>query len=491
MAEAAVSAHARIGTGRGADQRTRGVVFTPAELQYEGLERVLGDLAGSGVNAVAVTPGVFLPGDPESGVREPPLDVDGEVRQLDRPLWGSRVAYVQRFAPYEPDPQIWAGLPYPSSEQAPPGHRADMARQMIDEARRLQMRPYIIISPTILPGLPGGHSMSGGIVQGEPHERPLPVGGRRSKRIIAGQGCPNNPSVRDLVVARVRETVKHYGDAAGLFLDWIEYTCYFPEDAFTCFCRSCERTARAQGVDWPALEEGVRALWSRLQRLTDVDLRAVIDAGTFRVLVSLADCAAIEEHQRFKATSVAGLYDLVRRTAVEAGAPGLSIGANGFPGPFSTVTGADFAVTAGSVDVVRPKFFTFHWAMMVRWYGETLMQRNPHLDESLVVAAMLSVFGISGGGYDRSLASFGMPKPGQSHPLSVADVRRKVEDVVTAVGHVDRCEAYIHSYQPVDDLDNLVRAMDETDVGGVWVQRYGYLSDAKLDRLRSRWNDGR
>lgn len=466
----------------------RGIVFTPAELAYEGLEQVLESVADRGATAVALTPGVFLPSDPERGVREPPLDVDGHVRRLDRPLWGSRVVHVDRYAPYEADPHIWQGVPYPPSRVAPPEHRVDVARQMIDRSHAVGIEPHIILSPTIVPGLPGGHSMSGGVQQADATERPVPAAGHRSDRIIAGQGCPNHPDVQALVGGRIREAAQRYPDAAGFFFDWVEYTCYFPADAFTCFCTHCERSARDRGLDWEAMQRGVRALWDRLHELTVADLRQVAEAEEgFLALLAPDDLAAVELHQCFKADSVESAYERIRAQFQRAGLPDARIGANGFPPPWDRITGAALAGAGRYAEVVRPKFFTFHWSMMVRWYTEALRDWNRDLPEAEIVRAVLAWFGISGGDRAPTAEAFGMPTPHESHPLDAADVVAKIDAVARSLDDPLRCEAYIHSYQPAADFDELLGAVGRLDIGGVWVQRYGYLSDAKLDILATHW----
>lgn len=470
-------------------ERVRGVVLTPAEIQFEGMDCVLDRINRTGANAVAISPGVFLPGSSETGVREPPVDVDGEVRELDRPLWGSRVAYVRRFSPYAPDPQIWQNVPFKAPTLAPEGYRVDVARQLIDAARQRELAAYLILSPTVLPGLPGGHSMSGGIAGGDMDERPLPISGTRSKRIIAGQGCPNNEQVRALVVARVREAVKHYGDAAGFFFDWLEYTCYFLEDAFTCVCPSCRAAAVRAGIEWEPLTQAVRDLWNRLHVLTNDDLRLIVETGTLSVLLSEAQAERVAGFWQFKARSVASLLQLIAETVRASGSPQLSIGANGFPPPWSKITGAKFGAAAPYVNCVRPKFFTFHWAMMVRWYGEAVRAWNPDLDERLIVAALLALFGMHPPHEEhrQRLSDYGMPKPTEPHPLTAADIRRKLEQVNAQVAGTARVEAYVHSYQPVKTFNELMVAMEDTEIDGVWVQRYGYLSDEKLEVLTDRW----
>lgn len=469
-------------------QRTRGVVFTPAELEYEGVDTVLDRMVDIGATAVSLTPGVFLPGTKEDGVREPPIDVEGEVRVLDRPLWGSRVAYVRRYSPYVPNPALWEGVPFRAPTPAPDSYNRDVAREMIDAAHQRGLAPHIILSPTVLPGLPGGHSMSGGTGIADASERPLPVDGKRNNRIVAGTGCPNNPAVRKLVLAQIHEALDHYGDAAGFFFDWLEYTCYFLEDVFTCVCPSCQAEAARQNLDWDRLSGALRRFHERLHRLTDRDLEAVIESGAFMSLLDEADHRDLREFWTFKARSVAGLLELIATTVHSSPTPGIKLAANGFPAPWSMVTGSQFEISAPYVDQVHPKFFTFHWAMMVRWYGESLREWNPGLDEALLVRALLVSFDIHPeSANQRLLSDFGMPTPDQPHPLSADDVRRKVEIVTRAVAGSVQVKPYIHSYQPVDTFEQVVAAMEATEIDGVWVQRYGYLSDEKLEVLKSHW----
>lgn len=474
--------------GAASGRRTRGIVLTPAELAFEGTETVLHNVEAAGANAVAITPGVYLPASADTGLREPPLDVAGHVRQLDRPLWGGNVSYVQRFAPFEPDPAIWESVPFHAPIPAPREHRVDVTRQAIDWGRQHGIDTWIILSPSVLPGLPGGHSMSSGSGHLDVDERPLPIAGERSGEAIAGQGCPNSDHVRNLVVANVREALRHYGDATGIQLDWLEYTCYFPEDVFTCVCPSCRASAMDAGLDWDAMAGGVQSLWDRFHNLNDDDLRLIAKKASLTAVLDADQRDAVRMLWEFKANSVTRLLATIDAT-VRASGFDLPLGANGFAPPFGTWTGADFATMATQAAFVRPKFFTFHWSMMVRWYGETILSWNPGLDSSLVTKALLSVFDIhpSTTRYGLDLSDYGMPEPGEPHPVSADDVRRKLADVAGEVGTTAKVEAYVHSYQPASEFDALMHAVGESSITGEWVQRYGYLSDEKLEILAKHW----
>jgi hypothetical protein len=222
----------------------RGIVLTTAEIGSEGLDTVLDAVARTGANALSTSLGVLVPGQPGDGTREPPLDIAGEARLLDRPLWGRRELYLKGFSPYEADPADWAGVAYPAPPLAPPEVRRDVPRQIIEGARARGMKAHIQISPYTLPGAPGGQSTQSGHGDGARADRPRRLDGSVAERMVAGHGCLNNPRVRALGLARLRDAARHYGDVDGIFLDWAEYTCYLLEDCFVCFCPHCRGRCR-------------------------------------------------------------------------------------------------------------------------------------------------------------------------------------------------------------------------------------------------------
>ena len=109
---------------------------------------------------------------------------------------------------------------------------------------------------------------------------------------MAGHGCLNNPRVRALGRARLREALRHYPDVDGIFLDWTEYTCYFLEDCFTCFCEHCQAAADDASYDWPRMLRDTRALWDRLHRLTPDDLDRATAAAESPLLLALMELLA-------------------------------------------------------------------------------------------------------------------------------------------------------------------------------------------------------
>ncbi len=468
-----------------------GIVLTTAEVDSEGLDVVLDNVARTGATALATTLGVLAPGRPGDGTREPPLDVAGQVRLLDRPLWGQRELYLHGYDPHGADPALWADVPYPHPPVAPPEQRRDVARRIIDGARSRGLAAHIQISPYTLPGAPGGQSIASGHGSGVAADRPRRIDGTVAERIVAGHGCLNNPGVRALGRARLREAARHYPDVAGIFLDWAEYTCYFLEDCFVCFCPHCRMAAEAAGHDWARITGDTRALWERLHRLSPTDLRrATTDAAwPFALAGDLSAYPGFAEMLRFKAATVCAAVADLRATLDAAGGGDVALEVNGFAPPWSAITGMDYGALGRVAQATRCKLFTFHWPMIARWWSESLLAWNPGLEAGAVLAAVTAALDLPtpASEHRRTLADYGMPRPDEPHPITMAALTRKLDQAVAQAGAGGPCGAYVHSYRPPAEFALVLAAAQASTAHGCWVQRYGYLSDEKLAILRAAW----
>ena len=99
-----------------AGEKLLGVTVLPEYIQSEGIEGLLDNLSRIGANAVATSPYLMEEADPETGQREPPADANaGNVRLLDRPLFGKREVWVKTAPSFEPHLPLYAGLRYQPS----------------------------------------------------------------------------------------------------------------------------------------------------------------------------------------------------------------------------------------------------------------------------------------------------------------------------------------------------------------------------------------
>ena len=474
--------------------RELGIVVTPAEVQYEGLDVVLDNVAKrAGATRVSTTLGVFEPVADGDGQREPPLDVIGHGRILDRPLWGRRVLWTRSYLPSDPDPDVYAGSPYPPPKAAPrPELRIDVPRLIIDGARARGLGVSIRISPYNLPSLPGGQTIHYGAGADVSSDRPVRIDGTVADSVLAGHGCLNNPNVRALGRARMRDALRRYPDVDTVYLDWAEYTPYFLEDVFTCFCPHCASAARARVLGWERLTRAARIAWDRLHALTPADLALASRAGPDDLARWIGAWSGLADWLSFKAVSVAAAAADLRATMDEAGCQNVALGLHGFPPPWSHVTGYEPAIVGRECQELAGKLFTFHWPMIVRWYAESILRWNPALGEADVIAAVRGALDLPSWSTEhrRSLADYSMPLPDEPHLLTPEALTRKIDQLVAlARGSGAKVSAYLHSYRPADEWRQVLRAARASEADAVWVQRYGYLSDEKLDIIREEWGE--
>jgi hypothetical protein len=456
-----------------------GIVMAPSAVQYEGLDQVLDNIAATGAQAICTSLGLSLPAEPGRGHREPPLDIDGWERLLDRPLWGKRELWLQGYRTHEVDEALFAATPYrPGGALAPVELDRDLPHKILAAAHARALRANVQISPTVVPGLRA---------EDQPHgvDGSLPVGERR----VARQGCLNNPAVRAYALALVRDTVRHYPEADGLFLDWAEYTVYDLTDHFGCTCPHCAEAAMRAGHDWARIRRDVLAAWEAAHRLTARDLERLQRLATRpgEVLELVQRYPGWLDFLRFKAETVVELYRAFRQAMDEEGGAQMELGANGWCPPFSRSTGMDYRALAGVVQSVRPKLFTFHWSALPRWYGQTLLAWNPTLSERQVLDTLVEVFDLPDHNAPRSFAQYHIPAPEEDHPATPDSWRIKIDEVVDQVGGRVPCHILAHSYRSEAQWKRMIAVCRDSRAEGMWVQRYDYLSDAKLEALRGMW----
>ena len=74
--------------------------------------------------------------------------------------------------------------------------------------------------------------------------------------------------------------------------------------------------------------------------------------------------------------------------------------------------------------------------------------------------------------------------------MSAAAQSRKIDLVLAQAGTGLAITPIVHGYGPPDDFLRRFRIVAESRAHGIWINRYGYLSDAKLDAVGDLWRGG-
>ena len=128
-----------------------------------------------------------------------------------------------------------------------------------------------------------------------------------------------------------------------------------------------------------------------------------------------------------------------------------------------------------------------HWSLIVKFWGDVLLATNPGLDERLVVRAIVHLLDLDDGDGPSRIADYGYPAPDEPHPIPTSAQVRKLNQVMAATRGQTQVYALVHGYGPLDDFRRRLQLVADSPVDGVWINRYGYLADEKLDAIREIW----
>ncbi len=162
-----------------------------------------------------------------------------------------------------------------------------------------------------------------------------------------------------------------------------------------------------------------------------------------------------------------------------AGGADKALVANLFPVRWSHVSGARPERLAGVADALGIKLYTMHWPMMVRHYADALHAANPTLERAALTRAVARLLDVLDGAAPAELA---YPAPDQPHGAGPRAQARKIEAAGRAAGATP-VMAIAHGYGPLADFEARLRIAWRAAGGRVWVNRYGYLADPKLDAI--------
>jgi len=471
-------------------RRFLGVTVTPPYIQSEGVQAVLDGLAAAGVTAVATSPMVAEAVEPSPYIhdsnpnlrREPPIDGGaGTVRHVTRQLWGRNEAWL-RFEPsYDPDRSIYKGLKYQPPQ---PGQitstQGVIIQQFIDGAHARGMEAYFQLDAVLIPGL-------------RPEDLPtLPDGTQPRARMVQSAAVASD-DVRAYAVAQTRDVLKAYPDIDGLRHDWPEHPPYRLGDAFLDFSPHARAAAGRLGFDFETMRRDAQALYERLDRLTNSDLTPLLDyrSASFELMRVFADRPGIAQVLRFKAALTVNYIRELRAAMDGASRPQRKkLSPNGFPPPLSLLSGMDFASVSRYADSINMKLYTMHWPLIVYFYAQELLERNPSLDERIVVRAVSSLFDFEDADLGITLKDYFYPRPHVRHRAGLRAQARKIRQASTAMGRQADLFPVVHGYGPDDDFERRLRVAWYAGTRGIWINRYAYLGQEKIAMIATLGNAG-
>ncbi len=440
----------------------------------EGIDSVLQNITRCGATAVACNPTVTSPAPDGTGSFQPPDDAGSSPRLFDRKLWGRRSLWVRGSPSYVPKIDYYSDTPYkPRKADDLTKDYGYVIAEFISEAVSAGLKVYLQVGavqpPNIrdddLPRLPDGR---------------LPVNRMANTASLA------SPAVRSYIRAYVRDLVEAYPQITGFRPDWPEYPCYKLDEAFQDFGPHVMNWGTDHGYKMCPMKDAVGKFYKTIHgELKNEDLWdwASPDFGRFAFVNFLRGNPHIAEWFRLKADLSVDILREWREALTAYGGDEKELSANTFMPPYTLLTGFDFGRASEFCNAFSPKLYTMHWTAMVEFWGRVILDNNLELEEGLVVRSLANLFDLGDEIHAESLSDYGYPKPDQPHAVADSPQKRKIRQVRSSAGKNVSITPLVHGYGPTSDFARRLALVAESSVDGLWINRYGYLGDDKLDLI--------
>ncbi len=313
----------------------------------------------------------------------------------------------------------------------------------------------------------------------------LPDGSLPKVRIDSN-GSLASPNLIAYENAFIRDLCQAYPNIDGFRVDWPEYPPYTLDGVFLDFSEHAAKAAERLGLDFKRMRRDVGALRNTLlSGLTDTMLADALehDGGRHRILQTISAGPGIADWLYLKSTLSTELLQGFRQTITAASGPKTELIAQAFPPPFSIPSGLSPHRLSGVIDSVQPKFYTMHWPTILRFYGDAIMTANPRLSDSLLVKALVRFLDIADDDGLPHLSDYHYPEPDEVHPVGTGSIARKIRQARQEAGDIP-VTALAHGYGPLADVGARLEAAWHSSGGRVWMNRYCYLTNEKLDQIK-------
>ncbi|HVE50112.1 MAG TPA: hypothetical protein VNG69_10905 [Casimicrobiaceae bacterium] len=449
-----------------------GVTVMPEWFAYEGIDAVLDRVEALGATAIATSPYVLEEAPDGIGAREPPLDAGaGSVRPLDRALFGRHALWVRTAPSFEHDFARYRGLRY---QPSPPDELTRRQSDLIDNVVQRASERGVVVYLQVMAASPPGYRVQ--FSSANDDDACLGPDGRRHDQRVDRNASLASAHVGAYTATLVAELAQRYPDVHGFRLDWPEYPPYDFRSALFDFHPSAKALMEARGNPPSRAAFDVLAWGEALRREVVRDPSSAFDGEIW--------CAAFDARGPFaalreaKQDAVLALVARVRAALDALPGPRRRLELQAFPPPLHMFSGFPFDRLTGLVDAVGIKLYTMHWPMIARFWARDLVGTSLHLEDDASVA-LARAFGF----VDARVAANELhyPEPGERHPVGERAQIAKIESAIALAGDVPVI-AFAHTYGPLDDVAQ--RACLAASSGApVWLNRYGYLSNAKIAAL--------
>lgn len=446
-----------------------GITVLPEYIQSEGIKAVLDNLERLKCTAVTTSPYVAQEAADGQGAREPPEDAGlGTKRLLDRPLWSRRELWMTAAPSFVPNKELYGDGPYQPDEASPLTHKeGPLIRQFLAAAKDRGLRTYL----QVMAAIPPCYRVQFG--NPTPEDLPLLPNGKPAPIRVDRNATLASSNLRAYLRGLIQDLINAYPECDGLRFDWPEYPPYHFLSLLTDYNPQVAPVAEAMGIDLSRLAEAVT------KSCPDDMIRKAVqdDVSPGDALAQLRQGnTAWNDHFRLRERLVQDFISFLRQEVDAANGATKRLFVQGFPPPWDQLSGFAAGTVNGLADDVAIKFYTMHWPMIGANYTRYISSFY-EIPESQISAYFRRHF-MGQREATNACGPLQYPSPEVPHAISA----QAIADKVSAFASADTI-AIAHGYGPVKDVAERFEAAIDATGGFVELNRYAYLSDAKIEAL--------
>ncbi len=446
--------------------RHLGVTVLPEYVQSEGCDSVLSNIADTlGATAINTSPYVAAACPPGEGHREPPVDAGaGDVRLLDRRLWGASEVWMKTAPAFAPNNSYYGQGPYrPDPADTLTYVEKDRLTEFLSAARLRGLSTSLQIMAAIPPCY---RVQFGGPVA---EDQPLMPDGQPVPDRVDRNASLASVNLRRYMRGLIRDLCEAFPDVDALRFDWPEYPPYDFRSLTADYNPQVAPFAQEIGIDLQSLQAAI-SNGHLERRLAEAFVRRLPLATVLEELRTRD--RAIDDHFRLRAHLVVRYTTFLSDTVTEASGGRVDVILQGFPPPWSLLSGFDAAADGARKAI---KFYTMHWPMIGANYAEHI---STYLDlprTKIDTAIRRNLLGAT----DLDRPQLRYPGPQTPHDIDAEAIIGKV-----SAFNSPEVVGISHSYGPSADVVARFAALYAATDGRIEINRYGYLSDEKILALR-------
>jgi hypothetical protein len=456
-----------------------GLYVFPEHFQIHGVKHVLDNIQ-SRIPCSSITTQAYVmePSNGSEGHLEPPQDAgDGDVRMLDRELWGKRRLRVTTAPSFSPDPKLYTKTRYNPPQPTHLTMRAgEVVAAAIAETKARGMKVYIQIQAAC----PPGYRVQFGQLLDE--DVPLLPNHDAYPSRVDNNGTLASADIIEYGKGLIQDLAKNYPNIDGIKIDWPEYPPYSLKSVFLGFGEPLRSFAATIGIDYQEMRvDCMNAM--RLMRQRCHYSPAVIDLHQ-EIRNLFAEYRGFQDFIMMRRLLVQRMLEEYTTVAKHNFGDNFQVIPQCFPPPLDQLSGAEHHMVSNLQGNAAIKLYTMHWPMIAKnWIND--MGSEAHAKGKLSDIGRESIrrylgFSESPAFQDESECHY--PGPATPHPASDRVIREKILSTRSAMT-CGSARFIVHGYGPPSDFARRLSVTWEASKGSVEINRYSYLSDEKLDLI--------